>query len=106
MVGPGAMLKINYLMEADGNIRILSSAQARYQDDLDFAKVVEGTVCKRDDKDFAFLKTKNKDYFISPNVVRKYGIQDGETIKSLVVYDFNKKREVWDWSCISINKKK
>ena len=105
-VGPGAMLKINYLMEADGNIRILSSAQARYQDDLDFAKVVEGTVCKRDDKDFAFLKTKNKDYFISPNVVRKYGIQDGETIKSLVVYDFNKKREVWDWSCISINKKK
>ena len=105
-VGPGVMLKINYLTEADGKIRILSSGQVRYQDGLDFAKVVEGTVRKRSDKDFAFLKTKNKDYFISPNVVRKYDIKDGEIIKGLVVYDYNRKKEVWDWSCISINKKK
>ena len=100
------MLKINYLTEADGKIRILSSGQVRYQDGLDFAKVVEGTVRNRSDKDFAFLKTKNKDYFISPNVVRKYDIQDGEIIKGLVVYDYNRKKEVWDWLCISINKKK
>ena len=69
------------------------------------SKVVEGKVRKRTDKDFAFLKTKDGDYFISPNVVRKYDIQDGEVVKGLIVYDYNKKKEAWGWTCISINKK-
>ena len=68
------------------------------------SKKVEGKVRKRDDKDFAFLKTKEGDYFISPNVVRKYGLQDGEVVKGLIVYDYNKKKETWGWTCISINK--
>lgn len=105
-VGPGAVLKINYITEPDDRIRILSSGQVRFQNNLDFAKVVEGTVRKRTDKEFAFLKTKNDDYYISPNTVRKYGIQDGEKVQSLIVYDYNKKKETWNWACISINKKK
>lgn len=69
------------------------------------SKVVEGKVRKRDDKDFAFLKTREGDYFISPKVVRKYGLQDGEVVNSLVVYDYNKKKNAHSWTCISINKK-
>ena len=105
-VGPGVVLKINYITEPDGKIRILSSSQSRFPESLDYAKVVEGKVRKRPDKDFAFLKTINGDFFISPNVVRKYSLQDDETVKSLVVFEYNKKKENWDWSCISINKKK
>lgn len=101
-VEAGSMVKINYITESDGKIRILSSVQTRYQDNLDYAKVVEGVIHKNPDKDFAFLKTNNEDYFVSPNVVRKYGIQGGEMVKSLVVYDYNKKKEAWKWACISI----
>ncbi len=104
-VGPGVVLKINYIIEPDEKIRILSSGPACFQNDLDFAKVVEGTVRKRDDKDFAFLKTIKTDFFISPNTVRKYGIHDGDTVQSIIVYDYNKKKDTWDWICISINKK-
>lgn len=105
-VGPGAVLKINYITEADGNLRILSAGQTRFSTDLDYAKVVEGTVRKCSDKDFAFLKTNDGDFYISPNLVRKHDLHDNEGIKSLIVLDYNRKKESWEWTCVSINKKK
>jgi len=103
-VGTGVMLKINYITEADEKIRIISAGQTLFQNDLDFVKVAEGSVQKCPDKDFAFLKTKRGQFFISPNVVKRYKLQDGEKVKSLVVYDYNKRKEVWAWSCVNINK--
>ena len=104
-VGKGTVLKINYITETDGKYRILSARQTSLPNDLDYAKIVEGEVIKRTDKDFAFLKTANGDFYISSQVVRKYNIQNKETIKSLVVYEYNRKKEAWDWTCVSINKK-
>jgi hypothetical protein len=65
-VETGVVLKINYIIEPNGKIRILSSGQTPCPENLDFAKVVGGTVIKRNDKDFAFLKTSQGDYYISP----------------------------------------
>lgn len=104
-VGSGAVLRINYIIENDGNLRVLSAGQTRFPTDLDYAKVVEGCVRKRPDKDFAFLKTNEGDFYISPNLVRKYDLHDNETIKSLIVLDYNRKKESWEWACVSINKK-
>lgn len=104
-VGAGVVLKINYFTEADGKFRILSAGLTRFPADLDYAKVVEGTVKRQADKDFAFLKTCNGDFFITSQIVCKYNLQDNETVKSLVVYDYNRKKEVWNWTCVSINKK-
>jgi hypothetical protein len=105
-IGIGAVLKIYYITEPDGKLRILNAGQTRFPSDLAFAKVVEGTIRKRADKDFAFLKSNVSDFFIAPQIVRKYCLQDNETVKSLVVYDYNRKKESWDWTCVSINKKK
>ena len=104
-VEPGAVLKLNYITEPDGNMRVLSARQAPFRDGLDFAKNVEGTVRKRPDRDFAFLGARNESIFISPNIVRKYNLTDGQTVKGVAVYDYNRKKEKWDWTCISINKK-
>ena len=101
-VGIGAILKINYITESDGKIRILISSQSRLPDNLNYAKVVEGGIRKAKDKDFAFLKAENKDVFISPNIVRKYNIQHGENIKCLIAYDYNRKKESWSWICVNI----
>ena len=100
----GVALRIFYLTEQDGKIRILSSTQISYQDNLEYAKIVEGLVRKRTDKDFAFLQSSNDDFYISPKVVRMNNLQDGMTVKTLIVYDYNKKKEEWSWSCISILK--
>jgi transcription termination factor Rho len=82
----------------------LSACQTRFPSDLDYAKVVEGTIRKRDDKNFAFLKTNNGDIYIAPQIVRKYNLLNNEAVKSLVVYDYNRRKETWNWTCVSINK--
>lgn len=103
-VGPGAALRINYITEADGNMRVLNAGQTRLPSDLDYARVVEGTVNKRPDKDFAFLKTNAGDFYIAPHLVRKHNLQNHENIRSLIVLDFNRRNNTWEWSCISINR--
>ena len=105
MIGAGVVLKINYISEPDGRNRLLSTTQTNFPNNLNYAKVVEGTIKKREDKDFAFLKTNGGDFFIAPNVVSRYKLHDNESAKSLIVYDYNRRRETWDWTCISINKK-
>ena len=103
-VGPGAVLKINYILEADGKPKVLNAVKGTFSNNLQFAKVVQGTISKRDDKLFAFLKTGTQDYFISPATVQKYHITNGDVVKALAVYDFDRKKETWNWICISINK--
>ena len=100
----GDVLAINYITESEDMVKILSARKNNLPTDLDYAKMVEGTVNKRADKPFAFLRTGNGMIFISPNIVNKYHIQDGESVRSLAVYDFNRKRESWDWTCVTVNR--
>lgn len=103
-VGSGVVLKINYTIEPNGKTHIIRAGQTPFPRDLDFAKVVEGRTIKRTDREFAFLRTTSGDFYIAPNIVRKYDIQNGEIVKSLVVYDYNRNRETWDWTCVSIKR--
>ena len=106
MVGPGVVLKINYIVEPTGRFHIIRAINTQFPNDLNYAKVVEGTVSKHAGRNFAFLKSAEGDFYISPNVVQKYNVVNGETIKSLIVYDYNRNRMTWDWTCISINRKR
>lgn len=103
-VGPGAVLKINFVAEHDGRIRLLSAGQTRFPDDLDYAKIVEGTVRKRSQNPFAFLRNDQGNYYIHPTIVQRYHLQDRETVKGLAVYDYNQDRNEWSWKCVSINR--
>lgn len=104
-VGPGAILKIDYVIDDNKKPRILDAEPAHFPNNLGYAKIVEGTVVKLKDKDFAFLKTSSSDFFIAPQKVKKYNLEDKEAIKGLVVYCYNKKKEVWDWITVSTNKR-
>lgn len=103
-VGTGAILKINYVMGADGKPKVLNAVKGTFSNNLQYAKVVQGTISKRDDKPFAFLKTGSQDLFIPPNTVHKYHIINGDAVKALAVYDYNNKKDSWNWVCLSINK--
>lgn len=105
-IAPGAVLKINYILDSGGNPRVLSAGKTQFSSNLDFAKVVDGLVMKRDEWAFAFLHYNNEKAFISPNTLKKYNVSDGELVKALVVFDFNPKKDKWDWTCVSINKNK
>lgn len=103
-VGVGSILKINYIKDANGKIKILNSAKTSFPNNLSYIKVVEGLVNKQKQNNFAFMKSSIGNCFISGNIIQKYNVVNGEQIKTLVVYDYNKKKEVWNWVCISIKR--
>lgn len=103
-VGAGAVVKINYIQDSTGQMKVLNTTKIGLPNNLSYAMVVEGTIDKREDKDFAFLKSGSTRCFVSPNTVKKYGVSNGENVKGLIVYDYDKKKESWNWVCISIKK--
>lgn len=100
----GKTLKLHYIVDNEGRMKVLSSTMAQLPSNLDYAKYVEGEIDKRDDKEFAFLKSGSIKCFVSPNTVRKHDLKNGDKVKSLIVYDYDKKKEVWNWVCVNVKK--
>jgi len=105
-VGPGAVLKINYILDGDGRIKILNAGRTAFPTDLPYAKVVEGTIKKREGWNYAFMHSGNDKCFVPPTVVAKYNLDDGQEVQCLIVYDYDKNKQTWNWVCLSINDKK
>ena len=103
-VGPGVVLKLKYITEADGRMRVLQAEKTSFHTELDYAKVIQGTIKKRDEWLFAFMHYGNQKAYVSPQTVNKYHVTDGENVRSLIVYDYDRKREKWDWVVTSINR--
>lgn len=97
----GVVLKIKYT-SAGENITIIQAEKAQGPFNLPFVKIVTGTVEKKAHNPFAFLKSNHEDIFLSPAIVSKYQLVGKETVTAAAVYDFNKKKNEWAWSCISI----
>ena len=105
-VNAGMVLKINYVEDQEGHPKVINSTRTNLPADLTYAKYVEGVVNKRADKNFAFLKCGFKDYFISPNVVLHFNVQNGEQVKCLAIYNYNRRNDNWDWTCVTIIRRK
>lgn len=100
----GRALKLHYITDSEGRMKVISSTMVQLPSNLDYAKYVEGSIDKRDDKEFVFLKSGSIRCFVSPNIVKKYGLKNGDNVKSLIVYDYDKKKESWNWVCVNIKK--
>ena len=57
------------------------------------------------DKLIEYQKTEKGDYYISPKIVDRNQLSNSEKVKSLVVYEYNKKRKSKEWICVKIMKK-
>lgn len=103
-VSAGNVLNMHYITEQDGRIRVLSARKTQLPENLNYAKYLNGVVGKRDDKDFAFLNADSIRCYMSPTIVRKYNLCNGDNVKSLVVYDYEKKKDCWNWVCVTAKK--
>lgn len=101
-VTPGNSLKLRYVIGEKGNIIILSANKVKLPDNLSYAKIVEGTIDKRNDKDFAFLKSGSIRSFISPLIVKKHNLKANDKVKSLIVWNYDKKKNNWNWASICV----
>lgn len=96
--------KMHYIRDNEGRMKIISSTKFQLPPNLNYAKYVEGKINKRDDKEFAFLKSDSVSCFVSPNIVKKHNLKNGDNIKSLIVYDYDKKKNAWNWVCVNAKK--
>jgi hypothetical protein len=103
-VRKGDILRISYINDGDGRIRVLNSTKVELPDGLTYARIIKGVVAKKDDAAFAFLRTVSHNYFMQPALVEEFNVKNGSSVKCLAVLDFNKKRNAWDWSCVNVIK--
>ena len=100
----GDTLKIYYVVDSNGKPRILSSTRCKLPDDLRYGKHVSGTIRKRDDQDHAQVRFGNEKAFLSASLVSKYKVKDGDSVQCRIAYDYDKRRDSWNWVCVKIRK--
>ena len=101
-VAIGDILKLHYIKDKEGRIKILKGEKIQLPNDLSYAKYVKGSIEKRDDKDFAFLRSDLISSYIHPTLVQKNKLKQGDSVKCLIVYDYNQKKESWNWICVTV----
>ena len=98
------VLRLRYVKDKTGEMNVLKAERASLPNFLQYAKRMEGVISKRDDKAFGFLKAGPVKCFVPPAIVAKYKLSDGGRVKGLMVYDYNKKKESWNWVCVYVQK--
>jgi len=103
-VRPGDVLRLNYEKDAEDRVVVVDAVKIPFPSELPYARKVEGTVSMSDGKEFAFLKSSAGTCFISPAIVRYAHLSNAERVEALVAYDYDKKKDKWNWSCVSVKK--
>lgn len=105
-VKEGSLLKLYWIGNNENKISIVCTEPVKSTsiDCLSYIKKISGIIEKRADKNFAFLKGRKNCYYISPSLVEKYNLKLGDKTTAIAVYDYNKKKDEWTWSCLSIKK--
>lgn len=103
-VSAGEVLKIGYVTERGDSIKVVDVKRDELPEGLSYAKVVEGVVSRREGNAFAFLKLRTVNCYIGAELVQRADLQNGATIRGLVVYDYNKKKSQWNWVCVDVCK--
>ena len=100
----GDALRIYYIDDSNGKPKIISSTKCSLPNDLNYAKHIEGTVRSLNGQSHAHIHFGNENAFLSADLINKYKVKDGELVKCRVAYDYDKKREKWNWVCVRIRK--
>lgn len=100
----GSILKIKYIIDSNNRPKIFNIEKTSLTNELPYLKEVKGIIEKRENNNFAFLKTENLKYYVSPNVVQIAKLNNGDKIHGLVVIEYDKKKENWNWVCVKAKK--
>ncbi len=100
----GDTLRIYYIDDSNGKPKIIGSTRCSLPNDLNYAKHVEGTIRKKDDQRHALIHFDNENAFLSADMANKYKVKDGELVKCRITYDYDRKREKWNWVCVKIRR--
>jgi len=102
----GSILKLTWFPKNDKDITIIGAniLNELTGSEQSYAKQLEGKVSKKENQPFAFVKKDSFNCFVKPDDVQNYNLKDKEQVSVLAVLDYNKKKEAWTWTCVSIKK--
>ena len=100
----GSLLKLQWTITGEGKVNVLGATNADEKDlkDISYIKSFDGVVSKMPNKPFAFVCREGENCFVTPNDVEKYNLQGNEHTHVLAALNYNKKKDEWNWSCISL----
>lgn len=105
-VSVGDVLNLHLVKEKDGEVIITRLEKSTLPKSLNYAKYVNGIINKKEDKEYASLTANSVVCFVPPDIVKKSGITNGNMVRSLIVYKYNKKKALWNWCCVKVKKTK
>ena len=101
----GDIIKIRIQeVSADGFMKVYSARVSDNPVNSDYSKSVSGTVTSNQSMTAYFLKCESDSYYIPFNIADRMNLIVGEPISARVIYSYNKKKTVWGWSCIKVNR--
>jgi hypothetical protein len=105
-VKEGMLLELQWMPDANGSITIVNTKVTTPSalQGVTYIRKIEGTIFKRDNMPFAFVKKDKFQCYIKPELVREKQLTDKDKVSALVVLDYNKKKDYWDWNCLNLKK--
>jgi hypothetical protein len=107
-VKEGTLLELQWTFGTNDDIVVAGARLANKQmlKDISYIQLIEGKILKRETNQFAFIKKGNVQCYIRPETVQKQQLQNNDNVSVLAVLDYNKKKECWNWTCVSLIKSK
>ena len=106
-VKEGTLLELQWMLGTDDSIVVAGAklADRRALKGISYIQVIEGKISKCENNQFAFIKKGNVQCYIKPETVQKQQLKDNDYVSILAVLDYNKKKDCWNWTCVSLMKK-
>ena len=103
----GTLLQIQWMPDTEGCITIVGAKPVDFNmlKNLSYIKVMKGKIVRQDGNPFAFIKNGDMQCYVNPDIVQKQNLCNANEVAFLAVMDYNKKKDSWNWTCVSIIKK-
>jgi hypothetical protein len=107
-VKEGTLLELQWTAGTDGSIVVVGSRIIDRQSlkGISYIQVVEGKISKRENNAFAFIKKGNLQCYIRAEIIQNQHVNDNDDAVVIAVLDYNKKKDSWNWNCVTLQKLK
>lgn len=102
----GMLINVKYEDEGEGKLNIIgySIRQDIPESANSYIREVTGVISKQEGRNFANLHVGKLRCFVPPAIVERLHIEDKQEAKALITYDYNKKKDCWNWVCVRCEK--
>ena len=104
----GTLLELQWFPGNDDNI-LVAAVKLADKDALEgvsYIRLIKGKISRLENQAFAFVNGGDVQCYIKPEIVQKNNICNNDEVTALAALDYNKGKNSWNWTCVSITKNK